>query len=37
MAAGILVGQIQSSTQTLSAGSDDYLGSVGQNIIGYAG
>jgi tetratricopeptide (TPR) repeat protein len=33
----ILVGQIQSSTQTISAGSDEYLSGLGANIIGYVG
>jgi hypothetical protein len=36
-AIGILVGQIQSSTQSFTSGSQDYLSQVGQNIIGYVG
>lgn len=36
-AIGILVGEIQSSTQTITAGSEDYLSQMGQNIIGYVG
>jgi tetratricopeptide (TPR) repeat protein len=36
-AIGILVGQIQTSTQGLTAGSEDYISDVGRNIIGYVG
>ena len=36
-AIGILVGQLQSTTQSMTAGSDDYLSQVGQNIVGYVG
>jgi hypothetical protein len=36
-AIGILVGQLQSSTQSLTAGSEDYISEVGKNIIGYVG
>lgn len=36
-AIGILVGQIQSSTQAMSAGSEEYLSGLGANIIGYVG
>jgi hypothetical protein len=36
-AIGILVGQIQTSTQGLTAGSEDYISDVGKNIIGYVG
>lgn len=36
-AIGILVGQIQSSSQSMTAGSDDYLSQVGQSIVGYVG
>lgn len=36
-AIGILVGQLQSSTKGMTAGSDEYLSHVGQNIVGYVG
>jgi hypothetical protein len=36
-AIGILVGQIQASTQGLTAGSEDYISNVGKNIVGYVG
>jgi tetratricopeptide (TPR) repeat protein len=36
-AIGILVGQIQTSTQGLTAGSEDYISNVGKNIVGYVG